>query len=529
MSSLGGLFMMHFMGFLVFSIFLASTAVAQEVVTIAPDEAEDLAAPAPTYGSIVNQFPLEDIRNASLLSWRQGLNPKIYWTADMEKSFSSGGDPTGWLRSMANDRYLKLLMDVYTGAIDPSIVGPDIKVERRNFLTAKQLQALVIANGAKADVVVEALSSKSPPYKSLQLALEKIYPACLDGTWPQVVPSRRSLQFGRHDKVIPALKARLAFLGYQITTTDDLFDQEMLMAVTDLQWNLKFKPDGVISPRGPTMRALQVSCLDRVHQIQADMEKLRWFPMSFEDRYIFVNTSFSYFALVDKNIENPVSMSFQVINGRPTRKTPTMADRLIYVNLNPFWIVPPTVFFEDKVEDLRWLTPNQVRAYFKLHNYEAFNETFTRKLDPGLIDWWTMTPETDAKIYIRQRPHLGNALGVVKFMLTNSFSIYMHDTNQRELFREPQRLLSSGCVRLEKPIDLATYLLAGTEWTREKIEATVAKPGEVLDRDTKVYLKQSIPVYLVPLTSQMTSDGVIRFAEDSYSHNQTILYYVGGL
>ncbi|MNT29132.1 murein L,D-transpeptidase [compost metagenome] len=206
-----------------------------------------------------------------------------------------------------------------------------------------------------------------------------------------------------------------------------------------------------------------------------------------------------------------------------------MRDRLVQVILNPFWVVPPTIFIEDKVEELRWMTPNQVRAYFNLHNYEAWNQNFTRKLDPGLIDWWSMGPETDKTVFIRQKPHLGNALGVVKFLLTNSFSIYLHDTNMRELFVEPRRQLSSGCIRLEKPFDLAEYLLRGTEWTRAKIEATVAKPGEVLDKSTKINLANPIPVYIIPLTSQLTSDGILRFVEDVYDHNRTILYYIGSL
>ena len=111
----------------------------------------------------------------------------------------------------------------------------------------------------------------------------------------------------------------------------------------------------------------------------------------------------------------------------------------------------------------------------------------------------------------------------MKFELTNSFSIYLHDTGQRELFYEPQRLISSGCVRLEKPLDLAEYLLRGTEWDRSKIEATVSKPGDVQTRDTKISLRSPTPVYMVYLTSFLGSDGILRFVEDSYGQNADIL------
>ena len=117
-------------------------------------------------------------------------------------------------------------------------------------------------------------------------------------------------------------------------------------------------------------------------------------------------------------------------------------------------------------------------------------------------------------------------------MLTNPYAIYLHDTNRRDLFHEASRLQSSGCIRLEKPLDLAEYLLVDLPyWSRSKIEEFVVKPGQVLEKETTVNLKKSLAVYLVPLTSQMNSDGVIRQTIDSYGHNQSILAQMkaGGL
>jgi murein L,D-transpeptidase YcbB/YkuD len=102
-------------------------------------------------------------------------------------------------------------------------------------------------------------------------------------------------------------------------------------------------------------------------------------------------------------------------------------------------------------------------------------------------------------------------------MMTNDFAIYLHDTNQRELFREYERQLSSGCVRVERPYDLAEYLLQGTAWDRYALETKTAQPGEVLNSDTNVTLPKAMPVYMVFQTSQLSSDGILRFAEDSYN------------
>ncbi|RYZ78815.1 MAG: hypothetical protein EOP04_28960, partial [Proteobacteria bacterium] len=129
----------------------------------------------------------------------------------------------------------------------------------------------------------------------------------------------------------------------------------------------------------------------------------------------------------------------------------------------------------------------------------------------------------DDKYFIRQKPNYWNSLGVVKFELTNSMSIYLHDTNQRDLFTDPMRLVSSGCIRLEKPLDLAEYLLQGTQWTRSAIENFVAKPGQVMTTDTKISLSSPMPVYTIFLTSQLTSDNVLRFTTDVYQQNGEIL------
>ena len=224
-------------------------------------------------------------------------------------------------------------------------------------------------------------------------------------------------------------------------------------------------------------------------------------------------------------------MSFRTINGRPARKSPTMRDEIVNVIINPFWVVPPTIFYEDKVNDLKDLTSDQIREYFDSHHYEAWVGGFRRKVDPTTIDWKGIAAGTvDPDIIIRQLPHLGNALGVLKFDLTNSFAIYLHDTNQRELFDTPMRQLSSGCVRLEKPLDLAEYLLEDTPWDRQTIASMMARPGEVVAKPTEIPVPsyKRLPVYTAYLTSMMNSDEIVRFVDDIYGQNPAVLRYLDG-
>ncbi|UYL10087.1 L,D-transpeptidase family protein [Bdellovibrio sp. SKB1291214] len=475
------------------------------------------------YISLFSNMSVDDLRATMLKSWMHGVNPAYYWQPEMEKAYQAGGATAPGLKAKADANYLKLLQDISVGSANPGSVGNDIKFVKRAFLSPKYLQMLVSASGSRPDLVMDNLAPQNPPYIALRAAMAKLYPACADGTWAPLKPFKKPLKLGTKSVGVIELKNRLSLLGYQISSFDDTYDKETQLAINDIQWNLHWKPDGVLSPGGRTWKFLSVSCKDRTRQMQADMEKMRWFPQTFPEKYIFVNTAMTYFGLVDKTQPERFTMAFKTINGRPARKTPTMADNVVRVILNPYWVVPPTIFIQDKVEDIKKLNYWEINSYFDSHNYEVWNKEFTRRLDPASINWWAYDGTQDADIYIRQKPHLGNALGIVKFELTNAFAIYLHDTNQRELFVEANRQLSSGCVRLEKPLDLAEYLLRGTQWTRQAIESTIAKPGQVMTKDTKIPLKEPTAVYIGYITSQMFSDRVIRFTEDAYKQNNKVL------
>lgn len=479
-------------------------------------------APQDDYIKIIDALSLEDLRNAMMGAGADGLNPRRYWTEDMEWYYQQGVMTQG-LKDQANLNYLRLLQDVSLGIVDPETMGRDVKMQKKNFISLKQFRVLMLASGTQAGPLLSSIGPHSAQYLALKEALQRITNFCTRREWMPLPSPRSALELGSQDNAIPALKSRLKQFGYSITTDTDIFDEEVQKAVTDIQWLLRIKPDGMITRNGRTWNYLNASCLDRMRQIRHDMEKLRWFQQTFEDRYIFVNLAMSYFTLVDKTEETVNTMVFRTINGRPARPTPTMKDRVVSIIINPFWVVPPTIFREDKIEELKYMSKEQIAEYFAVHHYEVWNRTFTEQIDPTSIDWGSLDGNADNNFYIRQKPHLGNALGVLKFLLTNSFAIYLHDTNQRDLFVQSQRLLSSGCVRLERPLDLAEYLLKGTVWTRENIEQVMAKPGEVLDGETKVQPLKSTPLYLVFLTSQLSDDGVIRFVEDSYGQNRRLL------
>lgn len=470
------------------------------------------------YLSIISELSIDEIRAAMLDASSHGLQVSTYWSATEESGYQEGlrDDPS--FKRQVDQKYLQFLRDLSLGVVDPSTMGSDVSMRRKGFLSPQELRVVTLVSGNSARVLASRMAPQNSLYLGLKESLRRMKEICSQGRWVKLPGFSGSLSLGRRDPAIVAIKERLRLLGYSIPTMNDEFDQNVLNAVNDIQQNLNIKQDGKITSNGKTMNYLEISCQERVQQIRADMEKMRWFPQVFEDRYIFVNLASSQFNLIDKVHGN---MTFRSIGGRTQRPTPTMRDRVVQVVINPYWVVPPTIFKEDKVEEIRNLTPSQINDYFASRNFEVWNSNLSRKLDPASIDWWSVGGD-NPNILIRQKPHTGNALGVLKFMLTNSLSIYLHDTNQPELFAQPARQLSSGCVRLEKPFDLAEYLLRGTEWTRQVIEHYAAKPGQVLENDTKINLEQPTPVYLIFLTSQMSPDGVIRFMDDTYQQNSRI-------
>lgn len=474
------------------------------------------------YITAVDVISIENIRSTTLNSWHHGLNPKSYWTESMEILYKSHPQSKE-LKFEANKYFVQLLSDISIGSIDPETLSSDIKIASKAFISPKQLMALIAANGQQADLVLESLAPQNPLYLALRVAMIRLYPACKDNTWVSLSRFKNVLRIGVRDPAVLDIKRRFSFLGYRMASTDDLVDEAFVTAVNDIEWNLRITPDATMHPQGAVWDFLNVSCLRRVHQLQADMEKVRWFPQNFSDRFIIVNTAFSYFIMVDRSEGQNVVIATRAINGRFERKTPTMKDEIVRIIFNPFWVVPPTIFIEDKLQEIRALPRYQLRHYFEQRNYEIWNSNFTRRLDPESIDWSYIDAETDHKIYIRQKPNYWNALGVVKFDLTNPYSIYLHDTNQRNLFSQPMRLLSSGCIRLENPLAIAEHLLRSTKWSRSLIDETVAKPGQIMSKDTEVALARPMPVFVISLTSQLTSDNVLRFTSDIYGQNEEIL------
>ena len=470
-----------------------------------------------------------NLRSAIPLVSSHGLPVNDYWPATVDAAFVTALDPVAALnQEIALSRILvALAKDVTVGRVDPSSVGDDVKFEQRSFDQWALLQQAV-ANQS-FNLLWDQLAPQHEHYKKLKQVLSKLKAIQANGGFAPIGSSPTTLKLGSVSSKIVELKQRAKLMGYFISNLDNRFDSDLEAAIKDIQKANLATASGRLSPTDKaSWEFFSVSSARRIQQTELNMEKFRWLPRTLESRHVFVNLAIQQAQLVDPNLTN-YNLEIQgIINGRAARKTPSMRDEIYYLVMNPTWTVPITIFSEDKLPLIQGLAlqgPEAVRSWFFENRFKVLTKDLKTELDPASIDWINLNPKASA-IYIQQQPGYDNALGVVKFMMRNPYSIYFHDTNDRNLFAtKSNRLISSGCLRLPFPIDFAEYLLKGTKWDRYAIEDHVAKPGEIKDDDTTVLLPQAnrLPVYIISITARLGDDGVMRFTQDHYQQNLALL------
>jgi murein L,D-transpeptidase YcbB/YkuD len=187
---------------------------------------------------------------------------------------------------------------------------------------------------------------------------------------------------------------------------------------------------------------------------------------------------------------------------------------MTHLVLNPHWYVPPTIAIQDKLPMIRRDPGYVSRQNFKLFRH---GEAGVTRVDPRAVDWSSVSAR-NFPYQLRQDPGPRNALGRVKFMLPNPHHVYLHDTPARELFSKTERAYSSGCIRLESPMELADYLFGeNPQWPRQKIVASKKRGTEQV-----VQLPTSIPVHLLYWTAWTEDNGVVHFRKDIYERDKVL-------
>ncbi len=461
----------------------------------------------------------QDLRPAALVllerlrqAGEHGLCPEDYLLDKLEGLIKIYGDFARHDISLVADN--RALLDLFLsqafltyathlveGQVDPSLAHVDWRARRRKADLVKLLNYAVV--NERVDQVLDDLLPPHDGYRKMVAALAHYQKIAALGGWP-TIPIGPTLRAGQSDQRVPVLRERLAISGDLVSEIppDEQYDRETRGAVKRFQLRHGLVPDGVVGPK--TLAALNVSASQRVRQIELNMERWRWQPKSFGRRHLIVNIADFSMKVVEDNV---TVMSMPVIVGTLYRKTPVFSARMSYLEFAPYWTVPPTILREDKLPKIK-----RNPAYLVENHYRVLrsNNGQLVPVDPMTINWKRVSARNFPGI-LRMEPGPWNPLGLVKFMFPNNYNVYLHDTNERYLFNRNVLSFSSGCIRVQRPDDLAEYLL---------IDHGQLNCDDLLDlfesdKPRKVTIN-SLPVHIQYWTAWVDAAGEMQFRDDVY-------------
>ena len=339
---------------------------------------------------------------------------------------------------------------------------------------------------------------------ALQQAIERYRQIVTAGGWP-VTADKVTLRPGDTSSEVAAIRRHLIIEG-DITggsENNPTFDQEFLQGLARFQIRNGLRVSGFVDSR--TLAALNVTAPERIKQLESNLARIQgMMSINKAPRYVLVNVP----AFVAQAVQDgTLALESNVIAGKPARATPQVSAKIIEINFYPTWTVPEIVAQQDLIPKIR-----KDPSYFSEEHFSVMTDYKSPPLDPATVDW--NSPQV-VSYKFRQDPGPFNALGVVRINMPNKHNVYMHDTPLKQLFSQSARAFSSGCVRVEKVLDLVAWLLSDKKgWTLEKVQAQVDS-GQKLD----VRLAKPVPVHFVYLTAFATGNGVAQFRPDIYGRD----------
>lgn len=389
---------------------------------------------------------------------------------------------------LLTDAFLTFGAHLRNGKVNPQTLYSDCGLAAADAVDLADLLEKGLASGRIRPALGE-LAPPHPEYQRLRDALRRYRTVAARVVGP-LVPSGPTLRPGDRDPRIGALRTRLtadaeadgAPAVSPAAGEPDVFDPLLEKAVQAFQERHGLTADGVAGPA--TLGELNQSPEDHVREIAINLERWRWMPRDLGERHVLINIAGFRLEAVD---EGRRALDMRVIVGKPYTRTPMFSSEMKSVVLNPSWYVPASIATKELFPKAR-----KDASYFQRNGYEVL---------PGNR--------------IRQRPGAGNALGRIKFLFPNRFGVYLHDTPSRGLFGQTVRTFSHGCIRIEKPFDLAVWALRDdAKWTLETLEAALGT-----GRERSIPLSSRIAVHVAYWTAWVDDAGVLQVGRDVYGRD----------
>jgi len=411
---------------------------------------------------------------------------------------------------------LKLATDLRRGQFSPKDLDPDWHIPQSSFDPVNFLLTAIASDNFQQ--FLDELKPKIPGYQLLKQALAKYRDlAARQAIWIQI-PAAAAIHPNTMHMSIPLVRDRIVE-AYKIqnraeynlsNTTSKYYDDNLVNAVKTFQLQHGLNPDGIIGRN--TLHALNKTFDEKVLQLRLNLERLRWLPRQLGKRYLLANTAGFRLAAVK---DDQQILNMRIVVGRNSRTTPSFSSHITHLVLNPYWNIPAGIARKD-------LLPHQQkdRNYFAARGIKVYRgyDYSVKSIDPDSVDWAAL--KNRLPYVLRQDPGVKNALGTIKFLLPNPFNIYLHDTPSKSLFSKEIRTFSSGCIRLEQPMELAVFAMNGHS-TPAKLMAQINSGNTA-----SIKLPAVLPIYIVYLTVWIDQQQNIRFSPDSYGWDKRALSFV---
>jgi len=408
---------------------------------------------------------------------------------------------------------MRYISDLHIGKVNPKRLAFAIDDESKKYDLGEFLKDRVVSASDVAGVLAE-VEPQYPGYRRTVQALQKYIELAKQDDGELLPLVKKAINPGDPYPGVPRLARLLRLVGdlpadASIPADQVQYEGALVNAVMNFQRRLGREPSGRIDAQ--TVADLNVPLGQRVQQMQLMLERWRWLPSAYQTAPIVTNIPEFRLRAYDRDFN--IGATMKVVVGKALKHdTPVFTDTMQYVVFRPYWQVPRSIIRAE-------LIPRIVRDpdYLAKREYEVVDSD-QNVVAAGTVSSDVLEQLRAGKLSIRQKPGPKNALGLVKFIFPNSYNVYMHDTPATELFAKSRRDFSHGCIRLERPADLAAWVLRDNPgWNAERILA--AMNGSATQQ---VNLPHPIPVLILYGTVIVPEDGIVHFYDDIYGHDSAL-------
>lgn len=408
---------------------------------------------------------------------------------------------------------MRYISDLHVGKVNPKHFHFGLDVEAKKYDLPEFLKEHVVG----ASDVAGVLAGAEPPYPGYQRTIQALHSyleLAKESDGNQLPATQKAIAPGDSYAGVPQLTRFLRLVGdlpagANVPPDGSIYQGPLVEAVKNFQRRHGRDPDGRISAQ--TLADLNVPLASRVRQMQLTLERWRWLPISYQKEPIIANVPEFRLRAYDENFNVVVTMDV-VVGKAYAHNTPIFSDTMEYVIFRPYWSVPYSIA---KAE----LLPRVARDpdYLAKKGFEVVDSR-QEVITSGTVTSEVVEQLRAGKLFIRETPGPKNSLGLVKFIFPNNYNIYLHDTPEQEFFAKSRRDFSHGCIRLEKPADLAVWVLRNNPgWNRDHVHAAMNAATT-----QQVNLVRPIPVMILYATVIVREDGLVRFYDDIYGHDAAL-------